>query len=59
MGDIVTRAEDGITKLYRDLIFAGDTSKEVTIAHMGIYDYLSQLNDRLRALKSEKASGLK
>jgi hypothetical protein len=27
----------------------------MTIAHMGIYDYLSQLNDRIRTLKTEKA----
>jgi hypothetical protein len=54
MGDIVTSAEDGITKLYRDLIFGGDTSKEMTIAHMGIYAYLHQLNDRVRHAKAEK-----
>ena len=59
MGDIVTSAEDGITKLYRDLIFGGDTSKEMTIAHMGIYDYLHQLNDRVRQTKSEKAKAEK
>ena len=59
MGDIVTSAEDGITKLYRDLIFGGDTSKEITIAHMGIYDYMSQLNDRVRQAKTEKANSEK
>jgi hypothetical protein len=27
----------------------------VAIAHLGIYDYLDQLNDRIKALKSEKS----
>jgi lipid II:glycine glycyltransferase (peptidoglycan interpeptide bridge formation enzyme) len=27
----------------------------VTIAHMGIYDYLSQLNERIKYVKAENA----
>lgn len=47
LGSIVTGQAEGIIKLYRQIILEGDPSKEAMIEHVGIFDYLSQLEDAI------------